>query len=258
MNRTNCSWATGLVLLAVVSGCEQVSPPVQASEPEAIGLDVSGPPVDMVVVVDLSGSLTPPERANQQSVLMQITESLSYGDRLVVQVAHARGVKGGAAPVVAEMPSARNAARPLQKDVVALGTARRVNASVVGRVFEGGEVASTDLIATMHTAANRFTGLPSRSRTLVVLSDMLQCAGDWCFEKGGRIPDATWIERQQAAGTVPDLAGACVAVVGADPSTAHGVQVREFWRRYFEAAGAQFAAARYRHDVADVGQVRCG
>jgi hypothetical protein len=60
------------------------------------------------------------------------------------------------------------------------------------------------------------------------------------------VPDAAWIERQRELGTLPDLTGACILVVGADATTPHGVRVREFWRAYLMAAGARLPDRNWR------------
>jgi hypothetical protein len=213
---------------------------------------------DVVVVVDLSDSITEEERTRQRTLLQELVEGLSYEHRLVVQIAHAAGVRSGIAPVIVEMPSARNPQRPFPREEIALNSARRSAAQAVAAVFTNGIVPSTDLIASMHTARNRFLPPDDRDQFLLILSDMLQCASGICFEKGGSsVPDASWTAQQRAQGTLPQLMGICVSVLGADPSTNHGARVREFWSQYFEAAGATFDADRYRHDVADVNGLWC-
>jgi hypothetical protein len=49
----------------------------------------------------------------------------------------------------------------------------------------------------------------------------------------------------------------CVAVIGADASTPHGVRLRRFWTEYFEAAGVAISAAGYRYDVTPGAPLPC-
>jgi hypothetical protein len=215
-------------------------------------------PVDVVAVVDHSNSITLQERTRQQELLRELVQELSFDDRLVIQVAHAEGVREGIAPIVAVMPSARNGERPARSESLALESAKRSADQAVRTLSANPVIARTDLIATMHTAANRFVPSDASRPLLLIMSDMLQCAGDVCFETpGSSVPDASWTTAEKEEGTLPELSGICVSVVGADPSSSHGVRVREFWARYFEAAGAKFEKDRYRYDVSAISSTGC-
>jgi hypothetical protein len=49
----------------------------------------------------------------------------------------------------------------------------------------------------------------------------------------------------------------CVVVAGADVSSARGAAIRDFWEKYFEAAGTRIAADNYRNMISDPSEVGC-
>lgn len=230
-----------------------------ASAQTAARADVPSPGARQVVlVIDRSGSIDSVQIRHQKQLTADVVRSLGFGDRLVVLVAHRNGVKG-AAPSVFQMPDARRRDRPLTHEARSLATAQRMASRTTGALFSGPPVPGTDLLATLHTVGDLIQGPAGARVSLLMLSDMLQCADGVCIEKPGqRIPDAAWIEGQKRQGTLPALNGACIAAVGVDASTAHGVRVRDFWNAYFRAAGARIENHRWRHVVADVAPVLCG
>jgi hypothetical protein len=86
---------------------------------------------------------------------------------------------------------------------------------------------------------------------------MLQSTPGLRFESVAGIPGNEWIARQKQEGLVPQLDGVCVAVIGADASTPHGVRLRQFWTDYFEAAGVTISPAGYRYDVTPGAPLPC-
>ena len=70
-------------------------------------------------------------------------------------------------------------------------------------------------------------------------------------------PKHARIADRQAKGLVPDLRGVCVEVVGADVTTERRSAVREFWTRYFAAAGAAMPAENYRNLVTSAREIGC-
>jgi hypothetical protein len=75
---------------------------------------------------------------------------------------------------------------------------------------------------------------------------MLQSAQGIEMEKLARMPRLDWIAKQKTLGLIPRLNGTCIVVVGADPTNAAGVRVKDFWRQYFIAAGSTLEDTRYR------------
>lgn len=245
-----------LILLGGASACGDSMPRQAAAAPAGETAPPTRSSEKIMVIVDLSSSITPGELAQHRQLLSKIVQDLSFGDQLVIQVAHARGVTNGKPPVVAEMPGSRNPLRPLPKETMALKIAKKVAIQSVNDAIESGGVPSTDLLATLHSAANQLDGADRPIRSLVILSDMLQCASGLCLESpGSHVPGADWIGKQAAEGTLPDLQGVCITAAGPDPSTPHGVQVRKFWEAYFAATGAKLN--RYQHEIPSVTLLHC-
>jgi hypothetical protein len=48
-----------------------------------------------------------------------------------------------------------------------------------------------------------------------------------------------------------------VVVAGADVSSARGAAIRDFWEKYFEAAGTRIMADNYRNMISDPSEVGC-
>ena len=214
-------------------------------------------PTQYVVVVDLSTSLTPTERASHTSLLHSLVATLDFGDQLVLVKAHAAGVKNDtSAPTIVTMPTPRGS-NPRQREKHALELQRQTADLKVTSLFEQPTTNGSDLLATMHTAAERARQNEGKRPVLLVLSDMLQCAGGLCMERPEGLPDSGWTASQKQQGLVPSLDSVCVAVVGADASTAHGVKVREFWQSYFQVAGARFTPERYVHSASTPSVLRC-
>jgi hypothetical protein len=214
-------------------------------------------PTQFVVAVDLSTSLTAAERASHEALLHALANSLDFGDRLVLLQANASGVRNSAPPRVVSVPMPRGR-KPLQRDESARDLARQTADRYVTTLFRSPPSTGTDLFATLYTAGEQVReGGGGAPTMLVILSDMLQCAGGVCMERQDGVPDSAWVAARMARGVVPSLDGVCVTVVGADATTPHGVRVREFWRHYFRAAGAAFSPARYMHGATSPATLRC-
>lgn len=215
------------------------------------------PPSQYIFAVDFSGSISPSERSANAQLLAAFTRTLSYGDRLVVMEAHARGRRGTPQPFVLDLPTP-DFGQPTEDDSITLSGAiqnaqTRIQQELAAPVANG-----TDLFATLHSAAERAREAPGRKSTLVLMSDMLQCAdGSICMEENGEVPDSVWIAEQKSKNALPNLSGTCVVVVGADASTPHGLRVRDFWIAYFAATGAQFRPEKYSYQVTSPENLAC-
>lgn len=203
-----------------------------------------------VVALDLSGSQNDARLAESRRALDRIIQKLSYGDRIVLLRVHQRQAQEDDALRWADtVPRPRNPARPTSLDRERLEAVQRA-ASSVARTFYDAEAAgrlpTTDLFATLHVAAEFMQDAAGRPTTLVLLSDMLQSAHGIEMSRPDGMPPPDWIDRNRERGLIPRLDGACVLVVGADPTSPNGVAVREFWNRYFAAAGARLHPENYR------------
>jgi len=115
----------------------------------------------------------------------------------------------------------------------------------------------TDLLTTLNLTGEYAHDYRTRPTTIVVLSDMLQSTSEIEMEHAKRMPSRGWLAKQEQLGLVPKLPGACIVVVGADPTTPEGVRVRAFWEEYFAAAGATLIPENYRVTPPASGSANC-
>ncbi|HEX6939173.1 MAG TPA: hypothetical protein VF158_07145 [Longimicrobiales bacterium] len=214
----------------------------------------------VIVLLDLSASQTPAMLQESRRFLDGLVERLWFGDRVVLLEVHRAGVRDAARRWADTLPRLMDPTHVSTRDRTRLAGARDAVRSVARAVFESaraGRAPHTDLFATLHVAAEYARDGGDRETVLVLLSDMLQSAGGIEMDGLRRMPPDGWIARQKAAGTLPDLRGACIVVVGADATSEQGVAVRDFWLEYFRAAGARLAAENYRLLAPDAGEIGC-
>ena len=203
----------------------------------------------VVAVVDFSGSLTSHATRDAQAYLRTVVEGLDFGDRLVLLEMYRSGARDSVGKFVQDMPRARRTDAITSYDRRELNAAKRGVLDALQVFFDPrfvGSVRTTDVLTTLHIAAEYLRDARERQKELLILSDMLQSTRTFEFEGARRMPPDGWVDAQDAAGLVPELDGACVVVVGADPTTAQGQRVRAFWGDWFAAAGADFQARNYR------------
>ena len=244
--------AAGLALGAVVlAGCSDV----KASDP---GL-AAKPARQVMVVVDVSGSRNARELAEGKELLDRVLGTLSFRDRVVlIEMHEANG--GGRERWADTMPAARRPSKPTAADREALENSVRAARAVAPVFFDStrvGHVRTTDVFATLQTVAEYQRDAGDRQPVIVLLSDMLHSTRDLEMSRPGGVPGMAWIERKLREGTLPKLDHACVIVVGANYSTAHGAAVREFWLDYFDAAGATLTERNYRTTITPGAPLEC-
>jgi hypothetical protein len=103
----------------------------------------------------------------------------------------------------------------------------------------------TDILSTLHDVAADVRAVPGRDATLYMFSDMLQSNRTIDMEGLRRMPPAGWVQAESAKGTLPDLTGMCVVVVGARVDTDASQRVKGFWDEYFEATRATLLDRNY-------------
>jgi hypothetical protein len=77
------------------------------------------------------------------------------------------------------------------------------------------------------------------------------------MERDGGIPTAGWIDVRRSANRLPEMHGVCVVVAGAASKTQREAMIRDFWVRYFAAAGTSLEPTNYRAFVPDAVELRC-
>jgi len=119
------------------------------------------------------------------------------------------------------------------------------------------EIQATDIFGTLNRAADYAKASRDRGTTLLLLSDMMNETPDVRMTSAQGIPRDAWIRHLAAVKRIPQLNGVCVVVVGADVSSARGAAIREFWNKYFEAAGTRVLPDNYRNMISDPSEVAC-
>lgn len=103
----------------------------------------------------------------------------------------------------------------------------------------------TDILSTLHDVAAELRGYPDHVATLYLFSDMLQSNRQIDMEGLRRMPPEDWVAASAENGTLPDLEGLCVMVVGARVDTQAAQRVKSFWTEYFAATGAKLREDNY-------------
>jgi hypothetical protein len=218
-------------------------------------------PRQLIVALDLSGSQSEARRNAARQALDRAIEGLGYGDRVVLLQVHQRAAAEDNAIRWAETaPLPPDGRAPTSLDRERLEAVKKAAHAVARSIFENeaaGRIPTTDLLATLHIAAEYVRDSGQRPTSLLLLSDMLQSAHGIEMSRPGGVPSADWLAQQQAAGLVPGLDGVCVSVVGADATTPNGLSVRTFWLRYFAMAGATLEERNYRLIATDASALTC-
>lgn len=216
------------------------------------GNSAEGPPSaprTVVAVVDFSGSQTSHAAGEARRYLEKVVNGLQYGDRLVLLEMYRTGPRDSVGSFVRDMPEPIKPGAITSYDRRELNAARRGVLNALPIFFDPTlvrTVPTTDLLTTMHIAAEHLRDAGDRERELLLLSDMLQSTPRFEFEGARRMPPDGWVAAQAEQDLLPSLENTCVVVIGADHTTSDGQRVRRFWDDYFSAAGAVLDAGRYR------------
>ena len=212
----------------------------------------------LIVAADISPSQSQAVLQGHAELASALVKELSYGDRLVVLQVKDEGVSAADRGRSLTAPMPRNRRKVLSSDRRKLDAFHKTAVQMTREVIDPAKSRSlhnTDLLATLQIAGQYVQDKGTRRPVIVIMSDMLQTVGGINFEKEAP-PGPQWIARQRAAGLIPDLAGACVIVVGADVSTTRALEIRRFWESYFRAANAR--VEQYRLMATDAGALGCG
>jgi hypothetical protein len=203
----------------------------------------------LIVLIDLSASRSQAMEADARSFLHDQVEKLSFGDELVLMQMQQSGLTDNPRKWKGEMPVPVDPRYPSAREKNHRKAAQEGMLTAVDSFFKP-ETATTaqhtDILTTLQLAGERVHDAEERASTILVLSDMLQSAQGIEMEKLKRMPRPEWLAKQKSLGLIPNLSGVCVVVIGADITNAAGVRVRDFWRQYFNAAGALLADTHYR------------
>src|SRR4051812_6608653 len=212
-----------------------------------------------IVGIDISGSRTKSELDESRQLLDGLIDRLQAGDHLTLIEVY----QGGREPARQWTDSIR--APRKAGDVTASDRRRvddfkaiaRIQTSILFDSTRAKEIQTTDILGTLARAADYAKASKKRPTTLLLLSDMVNETPDVTMTSRQEIPGDTWIHHLATGHRIPQLNGVCVVVAGADVSTARGAAIRDFWTKYFEAAGTRVAADNYRNMISDPSEVSC-
>jgi hypothetical protein len=212
-----------------------------------------------IVGIDISGSRTKTDLDESRKLLDDLIDRLQPGDRLTLIEVY----QGGREPARQwsdSIRSPRSAGEVTGSDrrrVDDFKAVARMQTSILFDSARAKGIQSTDIFGTLSRAADYAMASRNRPTTLLLLSDMINETPDVRMTSEEGIPGAGWVRNRAAAKRIPQLRGVCVVVAGADVSSARGAAIREFWSKYFEAAGTHIAAENYRNMIADPGEIAC-
>jgi hypothetical protein len=212
-----------------------------------------------IVGVDISGSRTRNELDESKKLLDGLIDRLQSGDHLTLIEVY----QGGREPAKQWSDSIRS---PRKAGELTASERRRLEdfkdiarmqTSILFDSARAKEIQSTDILGTLARAADYAKASRHRGATLLLLSDMMNETPDVRMTSPQDIPGNAWIRHLKAEKRIPQLNGVCVVIAGADVTTARGAAIRDFWDRYFEAAGTSVSPDNYRNMISDPGEVAC-
>ena len=212
-----------------------------------------------IVGIDISGSRTRTDLEESRQLLDALIDRLQAGDHLTLIEVY----QGGRLPARQWTDSIRapmNSGNLTGSDRRRLDDFKaiaRIQTSILFDSVRAKEIQSTDIFGTLARAADYARASRNRPTTLLLLSDMINetPAVNMISQQG--IPGDSWIRHLAAAKRIPQLRGVCVVVAGADVSSARGAAIREFWNKYFEAAGTHISPDNYRNMISDPSEIAC-
>jgi hypothetical protein len=232
----------------VVAGCDSAV----GSEPPNLGHSY-------IVGIDISGSRTKSELDESRQLLDGLIDRLQAGDHLTLIEVY----QGGRLPArqwTDSIRAPRNAGQLTGSDKRRLEDFKeiaRMQASILFDSTRAKEIQSTDILGTLARAADYAKASRKRATTLLLLSDMMNETPYVTMTAQQDIPGDSWIRHLAAQRRIPELRGVCVVVAGADVSTARGAAIRDFWTKYFEAAGTRISPDNYRNMISDPSEISC-
>jgi hypothetical protein len=225
----------------------------------AVGSESPNQGHSYIVGVDISGSRTRNDLEESKKLLDALIDRLQPGDHLTLIEVY----QGGREPARQWSDSIRTPRKAGQltsseqrrledfKDIA------RMQASILFDSTRAKEIQSTDIFGTLTRAADYAKASRKRSTTLLMLSDMMNETPSVMMTNRADIPGNGWIRHLAAEKRIPQLTGVCVVVAGADVSSARGAAIREFWDKYFAAAGTRVSSDNYRNMISDPAEVSC-
>jgi hypothetical protein len=225
----------------------------------AVGSESTNPGHSYIVGIDISGSRTRSELDESKQLLNGLIEKLEPGDKLTLIEVY----QGGREPARQWSDSIRTPRNPKQltgsdrRRLEDFRNIARMQTSILFDSVRAKQSQATDIFGTLTRAADYAKASRNRPTTLLLLSDMINETPDVRMTTMQEIPGRTWIRERVDAKRIPQLRGVCVVVAGADVSSARGAAIRDFWDKYFAAAGTTVSSDNYRNMISDPSEVNC-
>lgn len=243
--RERCRFRLWIVLVVLVgaAGCRDLAESGEASQP-------SGEPMrdQVVFVFDRSVSIQDHELEHALVLTRERIRRLGHGDRIVAIELLERALDEQPQRWATQVPEREFPDQIVPRDSISKARFLRDVEEYVVRFGEpkGREdIGGTDILSTMHLVAAELAAWPEHRTTFVLYSDMLQANEIMNMEGLTRMPAENWVNDQASRGTLPDLTGLCVVLVGVREDTNLAQVVKQFWEEYFEVTGAVLLDRNY-------------
>jgi hypothetical protein len=238
--------ASAVALAIIVSTrLTLTSPPRPAPDPRV-----------WIVVDDRSLTVTQGQQADNARLIKALVRNLHCGDRLRLIQMFTAGARDGSFDWQGTAPASHNPAAPTRAERDRLAGFITGVEQNVDMMNEAPATKYTDIFSTLNAIAGGLRAAGGEV-TVYLLTDMEQSDHQFEMARGHKIPSPRWLERQVADHLLPDLTGACIVVVGADATRPGGVAIRDFWKKYFAAAHADFREVNYAAAANDLTAFRC-
>jgi hypothetical protein len=246
---------TALFAILFAAGCGGDPPPPPPEVAE------NRQPELLILVYDRSSSIVDHELEHFRELTRSRLADLVHRDQLVAFEILERSLDEDPARWTQQVPPREFPDRVMRRDSVALARFIQDARDYLGRYTNSEDrepMMGTDILSTLHLVAAEVAAHPDHRATVVLFSDMLQANDVMNMEGLVRMPHAGWIQEQANMGTLPDLEGACIVVVGARVDTPASQRVRAFWEEYFEVTGATLLSRNYQHRGVRIPERPCG
>jgi hypothetical protein len=245
-----------LVTVSASAGCRELAQPGQAS-------DLTNLPArnQLVFVYDRSISIQDHELEHARALTSERVGRLDYGDRVVAIELLQQALDEEPRRWATQVPERQFQNQVVPRDAVVKERFIQDIRDYI-EAFSNPEdrdnIGGTDILSTLHLVGSELRARPDYRTTFVLFSDMLQANQVMNLEGLTRMPSDNWIQQEAARGTLPDLSGLCVVLVGARKDTQISQIVHDFWLEYFEVTGATLVDQNYTYRPVQLPDQPCG
>ncbi len=235
--------AGAVVAGIVLGGCQDLAQSGHTSEPEDTR-DL------LIFVFDRSNSVQEHELTQARQLTRDRVNELEHGDRIVALELLEESLDEEPRRWSQRVPNRQFENQEIRRDSVARARFIQDVRDYIVRFSDPedrGGISGTDILSTLHLVASEIQAYPEYRPTLFLYSDMLQANRVMNMEGLVRMPPDNWVQTQAERGTLPDLEGLCVVIVGARNDTRASQIIKDFWVEYFEATGATLQNGNYNY-----------